>query len=397
MVIYFLSEYIFGGFIKLQKILGKELLAISLASLISTSVLADARTQAYRLHNRLAGVPPTSAVLSQMETLIKSGNAKQAALVAIENPNFYGLTLKNWAKKKSNVDGTSRVPLNDYTATIIGMVRDDIPFDQVLYGDHLYIAGPNTPVAIPAYNKKDNNQYLELENRFVNLKDNLIRVSQSATTGIPDTAGVITTRAAGAAFFSAGTNRRMTRYVFMNYLCRDFEAVHDINVADFHVRRDVERNPGGDSRTYRNQCVGCHAGQDGLGGAWAYFDFVDNEVKYTPGTVVTKINKNNLYKDGFVTTNDEWVNTWASGQNSILGWPAKVEGKGAKELGMMLSRSRAFAECMSAQAFELICIRKPKISSEKAQVKILADSFQAGEKFSLKNLFAETSTYCLGE
>ena len=332
-----------------------------------------------------------------METLIKSGNAKQAAIVAMENPNFYGLTVKNWAKKKTNVDNSSRVPLNDYSATIIGMVRDDIPFDQVLYGDHLYIAGPTTPGAIPAYNKKDNNQYLELENKFVNLKDNLVRVSQSATTGIPDTAGVITTRASGAAFFTAGTNRRMTRFIFMNYLCRDFEAVHDINIADFHVRRDVERNPGGDSRTYRNQCVGCHAGQDGLGGAWAYFDFVDNEVKYTPGTVVAKINKNNLYKDGFVTTNDDWVNMWATGQNAALGWPEKIEGKGAKELGMMISRSRVFAECMSAQVFELVCIRKPKISSEKAQVKILADSFQAGEKFSMKNLFAETSTYCLGE
>ncbi len=332
-----------------------------------------------------------------METLIKNGNPKQAALVAIDNPNFYGLTLKNWAKKKTNVDGTSRVPLNDYVATIIGIVRDDIPFDQVLYGDHLYIAAPNTPVTIPAYDKKNNNQYVELENRFVNLKDYLTRVSQSQTTGIADTAGVITTRAAAAAFFSAGTNRRMTRFTFMNYLCRDFEAVHDINIADFHVRRDVERNPGGDSRTYRNQCVGCHAGQDGLGGAWAYFDFVDNEIKYTPGTVVAKINKNNLYKDGFVTTNDEWINMWATGQNAVLGWPEKVEGKGARELGMMIARSRAFAECMSSQVFELVCIRKPKIASEKAQVKTLADSFQAGEKFSMKNLFAETSTLCLGE
>lgn len=108
--------------------------------------------------------------------------------------------------------------------------------------------------------------------------------------------------------------------------------VHDINIADFHVRRDVERNPGGDSRTYRNQCVGCHAGQDGLGGAWAYFDFVDNEVKYTPGTVVAKINKNVLYKDGFVTTDDEWVNLWKEGQNASLGWPEKTTGKGAREL-----------------------------------------------------------------
>lgn len=397
MLIYFWVNLLTGGFIKLQKLLRKELLAISLVSIISTAALADARSQAYRLHNRLAGVPPTSTTLSQMEVLIKSGNVKQAALVAIDNQSFYNLTLKNWAKRWTNVDSSARVPLNDYVATVIGMVRDDTPFDQVLYGDHLYIAGPVTGVTIPAYSNKDNNQYIELENRFISLKDNLVRVSQSEKTGVTDTAGVLTTRAAASAFFSAGTNRRMTRFTFMNFLCRDFEAVHDINIADFHVRRDVERNPGGDSRTYRNQCVGCHAGQDSIGGAWAYFDFVGGEIKYTPGTVVAKINKNNLYKDGFITTNDEWINMWATGQNSVLGWPTKTEGKGARELGMMLSRSRAFAECMSSQVFELVCLRKPKVSWDKAQIKNLADSFQADEKFSMKNLFAETSTLCLGE
>lgn len=371
---------------------------ISLVSLIfSTNALADARSQAYRLHNRLAGVPPTPEVLTQMESLIKNGNAKQAASVAMENQNFYNLTLKNWVKKWTNVDNTSRVPLNDYVATVLGIIRDDIPFDQVLYGDHLYIAAATTPVTIPAYNNKDNNMYVELENKFVSLKDNLMRVVQSATTGITGTAGVLTTRAAGSAFFSAGTNRRMTRYTFMNYLCRDFEAVHDINISDFHVRRDVERNPGGDSRTYKSQCVGCHAGQDSLGGAFAYYDFADNELKYTEGVVNPKINKNNLYSDGFVTKNDEWINMWAQGQNANLGWPEKTEGKGARELGMMISRSRAFSECMSTRVFELVCIRKPKIDSEKKEIKRLADLFQAQDKFSMKNLFAETSVLCMGE
>jgi len=387
-----------GGLIKLQHLFKKEVIMISLVSLIfSTNALADARSQAYRLHNRLAGVPPTPEVLTQMESLIKNGNAKQAASVAMENQNFYNLTLKNWVKKWTNVDNTSRVPLNDYVATVLGIIRDDIPFDQVLYGDHLYIAAATTPVTIPAYNNKDNNMYVELENKFVSLKDNLMRVVQSATTGITGTAGVLTTRAAGSAFFSAGTNRRMTRYTFMNYLCRDFEAVHDINISDFHVRRDVERNPGGDSRTYKSQCVGCHAGQDSLGGAFAYYDFADNELKYTEGVVNPKINKNNLYSDGFVTKNDEWINMWAQGQNANLGWPEKTEGKGARELGMMISRSRAFSECMSTRVFELVCIRKPKIDSEKKEIKRLADLFQAQDKFSMKNLFAETSVLCMGE
>lgn len=375
----------------------KKRIFLFLFSLFSFDIHADARSQAYRIHNRLASVPPETAILNQMETFIKNGNPKEAALLALENKNFYDLTLKNWIKKWTNVDNSSRVPLNDYTATAIGLIRDNIPFDQVLYGDHLYIASSDTPVTLPPYNKKDNVLYINFEKNFLSLKDYLVRVSQSQTTGITDTAGVLTTRAAGSAFFSAGTNRRMTRYTFINYLCRDFEAVHDINIPDYHVRRDVERNPGGDSRTYRNQCVGCHAGQDGLGGAWAYFDFLDNEVKYTEGVVAPKINKNILYSDGFVTTNDEWINLWAEGQNANLKWPEKTSGKGAREFGMMISRSRAFAECMSSRVFELVCIRKPKLESEKIQIRRLADLFQSNNQFNMKNLFAETSTLCMGQ
>ena len=260
----------------------------------STTVSGSSSTKAraYKIYNRLAGVPPVPSVLGELDTLVKSGKVKDAALRAMDDANFYNITLKNWIKPWTNVDRTNRVPLNDYVATAIGMIRDNIPFDQILYGDHLYIAGTGTPGNIPAYDKKSNTQYQKLEDGKVNLKDYLVRTSQSKTTGISDTAGVLTTRAAGAAFFSAGTNRRATRFTFMNFLCRDFEALHDINVPDYHVRRDVERNPGGDSRTYRNKCVGCHAGQDALGGAFAYFDYDGTQVTYTDGVVVPKINKN---------------------------------------------------------------------------------------------------------
>lgn len=331
-----------------------------------------------------------------MDALIKNGKVKEAALKAIDNKNFYDLTLKNWVKRWTNAEDSPRVQLNDYVATVIGIIRDDIPFDQVLYGDHLYIAAP-TVTTVAAYTKKNNDHYIGLEDKFISLKDNLVKVTQSEVNGIADTAGVLTTRAAGLAFFSAGTNRRMTRYTFMNYLCRDFEALHDINISDYHVRRDVERNPGGDSRTYKNQCVGCHAGQDALGGAWAYFDFSNGEVQYTPGKVVGKINKNVLYDKGYLTTNDEWINLWAQGQNATLGWPTTTSGKGARTLGMMLSRTRAFSECMSTRVFELVCMRKPKVAQEKKEIKQLADKFQANANYNMKNLFAETSSLCLGE
>src|SRR5690606_19710282 len=146
----------------------------------------------------------------------------------------------------------------------------------------------------------------------------LLRVPQSGANNITDTAGAITTRAFGEAYFQAGTNRRMTRYVFMNFLCRDFEQLHDVTRPDFRVRRDVERNPGDDSRTYKNKCVGCHAGQDGLGGAWAYFTFNNGQTVHTPGQVQGKMNQNSqFFPSGYRTTDDSWINLWAEGQNSV--------------------------------------------------------------------------------
>lgn len=363
----------------------------------SSGASSNTRMRAYKIYNRLAGVPPVPAVLDQMDSLVKNGKAKDAALRAMDDNNFYNLTLKNWIKPWTNVEITSRVPLNDYVATAIGMIRDNIPFDQILYGDHLYVAAPSTPAKISVFDKKNNNHYQNLEDSKVSLKDYLVRVSQSSTTGIKDTAGVLTTRASGLAFFSAGTNRRATRFTFMNFLCRDFEALHDINIPDYHVRRDIERNPGGDSRTYRNKCVGCHAGQDALGGAFAYFDFVNGELVYTDGVVAPKINKNVSFADGWVTKDNSWINTWAEGQNANLGWPSKTSGNGVRELGIMLSRSRAFSECISTKAFELVCLRTPATETDKKQMRMLADIFQKDENYNMKNLIAETAAACVEE
>jgi hypothetical protein len=362
----------------------------------STSA-SNNRLIAYKIYNRLSGIPPVSTVLNDLEVLVANGKVKEVANRAMDEATFYNVTLKNWVKPWTNVDRTNRVPLNDYVATVLGIIRDNIPFDQTIYGDHLYIAAPTTPGTIPAYDKKNNNHYQKLEDTGANLKDYLMRQSQSKVTGIKDTAGVLTTRAAGAAFFSAGTNRRATRYTFMNFMCRDFEALHDINIPDYHVRRDVDRKPGADSRTYKNKCVGCHAGQDALGGAFAYFDFVNGETTYNEGVVSAKINKNISFAEGWVTKDDSWVNTWAEGQNSNLGWPSKVNGNGVRELGVMLSRSRAFAECMSTRVYELVCLRSPVDEADKKEMRRLADVFQENANFNMKNLIAETAKSCIGE
>jgi prepilin-type processing-associated H-X9-DG protein len=372
-----------------------RLKAWALVALCASSlVYAGPREQARRLHNRLTGVPPTTTTENQMITLIQAGNAEAAAELAMQNPRFYDVTLKNWFKVWTNQEETNRVPLNDMVATAIGIVRDDIGFDQVLYGDHLYVSNAGNA---PAYAVDNNDHYEYLEDNRVSLATTLQRVNQSNTTGISETAGVLTTRASGAAFLSAGTNRRITRFTFMNFLCRDFEALHDITIPDVWVRRDVDRAPGGDSRAFKNKCVGCHAGQDALGGAFAYFNWDGDKVTYTNGTVQEKINANILFTDGHVVSDDSWQNLWATGQNAALGWRGVQSGTGPASFGRMLTSSKAFSQCMAQKSFKLVCLKEPQSATDIAAVASMADSFEAGNNYSLKDLIAKTSTLCMGQ
>ena len=367
---------------------------IFLAFVLSQSVFSGPREQAYRLHNRLTGVPPIAGTLDQMQFLIQNSDPESAARMAMNNPRFYNLVLKNWIKRWSNVDQTNRVPLNDYVATVIGMIRDDLPFDQILYADILYTSNDTT---VAPYSIENNDHFEELEASGANLFADLTQRIQSQINGISDTAGVLTTRAAGEAFYSAGTNRRVLRFAFMNFLCRDYEALHDITRPDIYVRRDVDRKPGNDSRTYKNKCVGCHAGQDALAGALAYFDWDGDKLVYTQGTVATKINQNNLFDDGHVVQNDGWMNYWNQGQNAVLGWRGPQAGTGLRSLGRMLSQSQAFSQCMAERAFKLVCLKDPVRAEDIASVNNLAAQFEAQNRYNMKDLIAKTSVLCLGE
>src|ERR1043165_8861816 len=96
----------------------KSLGLACLLALAASSALADgpARDRAKRIHDRIAGVPPSAAVLDQMETLVVGGDYAGAAAIAMQNPSFYNVTLKNLAMPWTNRDQTVFAPLNDYVA-----------------------------------------------------------------------------------------------------------------------------------------------------------------------------------------------------------------------------------------------------------------------------------------
>ena len=94
---------------------------------------SDARDQAKRIHDRLTGVPPSAAMLDAMTAAIVSGagGVATAAAYAIDGApgvpatgDFYSVTLKNWSTPWTNESRDKFADLNDYSATVVGIVRD---------------------------------------------------------------------------------------------------------------------------------------------------------------------------------------------------------------------------------------------------------------------------------
>src|SRR5258706_4511241 len=94
--------------------------------------------------------------------MVTPGSGSASASLAIHDPSFYNNTIRNLAAPWTNRDQSVFVPLNDYIATVIGMVRDDVPFNTLLSADILYIA--DSAANVPAYSPATNAVYQSLAN-----------------------------------------------------------------------------------------------------------------------------------------------------------------------------------------------------------------------------------------
>jgi len=390
---------------------------ITSAGLTGEFAHADERSQAKRIHDRLAGVPISNTALDDLATEVAS-NPVGAAFTAMDNPNFYNVTLKNFAAPWTNRESNVFVPLNDYTATVIGMVRDESDFRELLSGDIAYVGAGN--LNLPAYSVSNNNHYESLETSGADLDTALTRTTQSSLSGLPSeaTAGIMTTRAAAQAFFIDGTNRAMFRFTLLNHLCNDLEQVQDTTRVPDRIRQDVSRSPGGDSRVFQNTCIGCHSGMDPLAQAYAYYNYDYDEendpegengrITYNAANDVDPVtgsrvhakyfNNDTTFEFGFRTPNDAWANYWRAGANARLGWAPALPGagSGAKSMGQELANSDAFAQCQVEKVFENVCLRVPADSLDRAQVDTMIGSFRSSG-YNLKQVFAESAVYCMGE
>ncbi len=370
---------------------------------IAAAAIAGPREQAKRIHDRLVGIPPSAGVLDSMEALVASGDAVGAAMQAMENPEFYNTTVRELATPWTNREFSAYVDLNDSTATVVGMIRDDIPFDQILYEDIVYVGSP-AATAVP-YAQDNNDHYVDLQQNRVDLSDpaNLVQQQQSAlpgaVVGAAETAGIMTTRGFAEAFLVAGTNRAPIRFATVNHMCMDMEDFRDVTAWPDRIRQDVSRSPGGDSALFLNDCLACHAGLDGLAGGFAFYDFDEDtqQMTYTPGQVHPKfLREAGTFPYGYVTTGDSWINYWRTGPNEFVGWNGPGSGMGAKSLGMELAQTRQFSECQVKQVFEQVCYRAPNGAADNQAVQSIADIFEANNR-NMKRVYAETAAYCMGE
>lgn len=210
----------------------------------------------------------------------------------------------------------------------------------------------------------------------------------------------------------------MFRFTLLNHLCRDLEQVHDTSLTPDFIRQDVSRSPGGDSRVFLNNCVGCHNGMDPMAKAYAYYDYefdvngdpegLSGAIHYNSEGVIdpdtnSRVEKKyrinaNTFKYGYVTTNDDWQNYWRQGMNKHLGWDTSLPGKGtgAKTMNMELAHSQAFASCQVEKVFQNVCLRKPANAVDRDKVSAMTTNF-ANSGYQLKQVFIDTADYCKGE
>lgn len=379
--------------------------------------------QAKRIYERLTGNIPTEAMLAEMLPLDGEG----AAYLAIDNDedhSFYNVTLKNWASPWTNRDFDAFADLNDYSATVIGYVRDsDLDegrdFRGVLYDNVIYVG--KDVLGLPSYLDPISNAHyqaleegLELSGKdgYFSLKDDLEpREQSSVITALAGggASGVITSRAGARAFLVAGTNRAAFRFTLVNHLCMDLEQVHDVTRVPDRIRQDVSRSPGGDSRIFQNTCIGCHSGMDPLAQALAYHNYAiaendptgeNGRVEYTPGNVQPKyFNNNATFPPGFITPDDSWANYWREGKNSALGWAPQGDefpgsGRGASSMFKELAHTKAFAQCHVERVFKTVCLRTPHDDEDVAKVGAMVDAFQLDGN--MKAVFAGSADHCKG-
>lgn len=422
------------------------LACLFIASTTQAQSLNTPEAEAKWLLERLTGVkwPASSAPYAQVLEKVRAGQKQEAAEIATQQAQFINVTVREFAAKMSTRDESVREQLNDFTATVMGVTRDNTDARHLLYGNFLYKGDQArlTGLNITDDVHRNNNHYAQMVQNSVNLKDALIRVDgQRLATGPvptppvtvpptppdvtaalvanPDPAGILTSRAWISSHAIAGTNRRLVEYTFRQFMCVSMAEWADTASFDTRVGRDIDRAPGGDPQRYLTTCKGCHTGMDGFRGAFARWDYrdqgnglgvaahsqsgaTDNNYRAPADAnqVVNKMNVNNtVYPGGFAVTNDSFVNYTdrLNSQNALnFGWRTPAPDSdpvlssrttGVHAFGRLIAGSRRFNQCMAKRVWDSVCKHELSEAEMDAVYVSLGMQFESSLNFNLRKLF----------
>lgn len=394
------------------------------------AVASPTRQKAAEIYTRITGlkVPLTHPKVEAMDSLVASGDLVAAAALATEESAFLNITVRDFASKMSNRDETINVPLNDFTATVVGFVRDGVSAKKLLTENIVYKADPKkAPVPSDWVDDllKSNNHYEALGQGQYDLGKVLEPTTQKlfdGTTAVENqyAAGLLTTRQWMAAHAIAGTNRRPVEYAFRQFACRPLENLADAGGPDDVVGRDIDRFPGGVHAKYVTTCRACHTIMDGFRPAFAAWTFsngfakngfvvkeltdpdadenTSNAMRMNPRHIAIKMNHNeNVFNKGRVTENEEWTNNANRGANITMFKWTRLSGKGVRDFGAAMAESATFPRCMAERVFKQVCRRAPA-SQDEGMLNKVASEFSKEKAYNLKYLFQKivTTEECLG-
>lgn len=406
----------------------------------------DADQVALLMYRRLVGVsiPVSSPVIQSMSAAILADNASQAAALATNEPDFLNVTVRYMGIKMSYRDEKPNHPSNDFTATLVGAVRDDVSAQELLTGNFSYrVDAARLPAGVTIRSNvyadiiRTNNHYADLDARGFNAswlsrKDGIEIVGGNNIVDLlpeKDASPLLSSRGFTSAHAIAGTNRRMYEYSFLQFMCVSMTEFSDTSVSDEFVGRDVDRY----DPKFQTRCKGCHGQMDGMRGAFANIDFFDNGtvgfLKHSsklpaqplllnqtenefnfktfrggngatlyPG-VAEKMNHNEqVYTAGRIIDSDGWTNLAVGpGNSNYFGWRGPLKGNGIKSFARMIASSERFGKCMAEKVFTEVCKRSPN-DGDRPLINYAGKKFEDnGYKF--KGLFQTiaSQTECLGK
>lgn len=397
--------------------------------------------KAQEIFNRITGakISVDDSRITTMAQMIRDGATREIGLYdaageATKDPRFLNTTVRDFAAKMSNRAETINIPLNDFTATVIGFVKDNLNAQGLLTTDQFYMATNPSEAPVGSSIVEDilrsNNHYAALDLGRYDLSLVLHSAKQQVldTRGgtikavdNPSPAGLLTTRQWMQEHAVAGTNRRMIEFAFREFLCSPIETVADNSGPDNVVGRDVDRFPGGSYTKFTTTCKACHTIMDGFRPAFSRWTFSNGFAKHSfvvPSVtnlntdentsmgmlqdasvpnITQKLNKNEtVFPAGRVTTDEKWINNAVYGSNKSTFDFKKLSGSGPNDFGAMLVGSPKFSRCMANRVFVQLCKREVD-PADNDFLNAAAKDFSDG-KYNLRNLFKKivSGSNCLG-